>query len=684
MLEKLILKIGQSPGSDPLQITPGSMTVLVGPNNSGKSLTLREIREFVLHSKDRQAINDWDSHFKIVSSVHPHLPGQGQLRDSVLRELRKDIEPFRGALAAVKLSPRELLDQFDIAHIGPILEQLKQLGQLQQLAEQHKIDPFLLEFDWEMAKDQPTLLQGLTALLKEAIQFIDRNERVLASVSAKGSTEEANDLIATGAIRMEGYLHHFAERTILLDGRTRLSLTDQDVTHSLHEPAKNVLMRLFHSEHDLDDLRKYVYDAFQRYLAIDLTAMVSSRFVLSDEHPGAREKAIATLDAKKYFKEADDIALMSDGLKSYVGLHGTLLSQDYRIILLDEPEAFLHPPLARRLGSNLTKLAAERGATVVAATHSPFFLMGCLEAGPTTTVVRLGYHDRIATARQLSADTLHRVMNDPLLRSSRVLDALFHRSAVVCEGDSDQAFYDEINERLRRENEHGNGTERYARDCLFINSHGKSSIDRLVGMLRTMGIPTAAVVDLDVLQDAGAVASRLLNQAGAGKAISGGIGQVRSKVRNYFEAQAKQQLVAESKEHDGEKLRNKIDKLIKRGGIDNIPNKLEQSDLLEFLHVLKRHGIFSPPRGEVETWLPVLGKMDVEKKKWLGEIFDAMGSLDDPTTYVAPSTGDVWDFMREIAQWIDEHSFSVPGPEVESSPQPIPTESRSSGQPAGD
>lgn len=665
MIKELTLKFGQSPRSIPLRITPGSMTVLVGPNNSGKSLMLREIRDFVLNSKDRQNIDEWDSYFKIIASVHPHLPRQGQLRDLVLQELREDIEPFRGALAAVKLSPRELLEQFELAHISPILEQLKQLGQLQQLAEQHKIDPSLLEFDWATAKEQPTLLQGLVALLKEAIQFIDRNETLLESVSAKVATEETNNLIAAGAIRMEGYLHHFAERTILLDGRTRLSLTDPDVTHSLHEPAQNVLMRLFHSEHDLDELRKYVFDAFQRHLAIDLTALVSSRFVLSDEPSGPREKAIATLEAKKYFKEADDIAIMSDGLKSYVGIHATLLSQDYRIILLDEPEAFLHPPLARRLGYNLTKIAAERGATVVAATHSPFFLMGCLEAGPTTTVVRLGFHDRTATARQLSARTLHQIMNDPLLRSSRVLDALFHRGAVVCEGDSDQAFYDEINERLRRESEKGNSSERHGRDCLFINSHGKASIDRLVGMLRTMGIPAAGVVDLDVLQDANAVASKLLKQAGAGKAISEGFGQVRSKVRNYFEVQAKQQLESESKEIDGEKLRNRTDKLIKRGGIDNLPNSREKSDLEEFLHLLKRHGIFSPPRGEVESWLPELGKKDVDKKKWLGEIFTAMGSLETPSTYVTPTKGDVWDFMREIAQWIDDHSFNVPSPEID-------------------
>lgn len=675
MLDRLTLKFGQSPGSKPLQLTPGSMTVLVGPNNSGKSLTLREIQDFIVNSKARKDILLWDSYFRVVDSVCPQLPHRGELRDAILQEIRKDIEPFRGALAAAKLSPRELIEKFDLAHIKPIFGQLAQLGQLRRLAEQRKIDPALIDFDWHTAKEQPTLLQAAAALLKEAISFIERNERILARVGAKADNAMEDDVVASGAIRLEGYLHHFAEKTILLDGRTRLSLTDPADTHSLHEPAQNVIMRLFHSERDLNELRKYVFDAFRRHLAIDLTALVSGRFVLSDEHPGTREKAIGTDEARMYFKGADDIKSLSDGLKSYVGLHATLLSQDYRIVLLDEPEAFLHPPLARRLGSNLTKLAAKRGATVLAATHSPFFLMGCLEAGTTTTVVRLGYHDRTATARHLYADALHRVMNDPLLRSSRVLDALFHQSAVVCEGDSDQAFYDEVNERLRRDHEHegGNGTEKYARDCLFINSHGKDSIARLMGMLRTMGIPAAGVVDLDVLQDAGAVANRLLAQllaqAGAGEAVLNAVGPMRSKIRNHFEVRARAKLESEGKGADADKLKTRTEKLIKRGGIDNLIESKERADLEEFIHLLKRHGIFTPPRGEVETWLAKLGKADVDKKKWLGEIFAAMGSLETPDSYLRPEEGDVWDFVRGIAEWIDNHYFSVPSSEPD---DPLP------------
>jgi predicted ATPase len=44
----------------------------------------------------------------------------------------------------------------------------------------------------------------------------------------------------------------------------------------------------------------------------------------------------------------------SDGVQAFVGIVCAVLWGDYRAILIDEPEAFLHPPLARKLGRQLT------------------------------------------------------------------------------------------------------------------------------------------------------------------------------------------------------------------------------------------------------------------------------------------------------------------------------------------
>jgi len=44
--------------------------------------------------------------------------------------------------------------------------------------------------------------------------------------------------------------------------------------------------------------------------------------------------------------------------------------------------------------------------------------------------------------------------------------------------------------------------------------------------------------------------------------------------------------------------------------------------------------------------------------------YEQMGSPVDADSYKAPRAGDVWDFMREIARWLDANAFDVPGPEV--------------------
>jgi hypothetical protein len=121
--------------------------------------------------------------------------------------------------------------------------------------------------------------------------------------------------------------------------------------------------------------------------------------------------------------------------------------------------------------------------------------MGCIERIPETSVVRLGYEGDVTTARELKAEQLTERAFKPLLRSTNVLRALFHRGAVVTVGEADRVFYDEMNHRLDH-------VGRGVADALILNGQGKDSIDQLVLLLRQTGIP-AAVVDLDVVGRSG-------------------------------------------------------------------------------------------------------------------------------------------------------------------------------------
>lgn len=68
MLKKLHLKFGSSEAKPPLEFELGPVTVFVGPNNSGKSLALREIESFISHSRR--------GNLAIVRDIEPRISGR--------------------------------------------------------------------------------------------------------------------------------------------------------------------------------------------------------------------------------------------------------------------------------------------------------------------------------------------------------------------------------------------------------------------------------------------------------------------------------------------------------------------------------------------------------------------------------------------------------------------------------
>lgn len=83
MLKKIQLRFGAKGISEKLAIEPGSVTIFVGPNNSGKSLILREIESFC-QSGDRGS-------FHILSEVEFAFPDENRL----LEELNEIKVPFQ-------------------------------------------------------------------------------------------------------------------------------------------------------------------------------------------------------------------------------------------------------------------------------------------------------------------------------------------------------------------------------------------------------------------------------------------------------------------------------------------------------------------------------------------------------------------------------------------------------------
>jgi hypothetical protein len=424
---------------------------------------------------------------------------------------------------------------------------------------------------------------------------------------------------------------YIANTTINLNGETRLQLCTPKPWGDLLKPDPfNSLQVLFTREDLRKDVREILHRAFAKYFIIIPTTQGVLRVALADRAPvGIYEEQGLHGEARSYYAGAQPIEQFSDGVKAYTGTIIEILAGNPRVILIDEPEAFLYPPLAQQIGGEISRIVSQSRKNVFASTHSAHFVMGCLQSGAPVDIIRLTYKDGKATARVLKNDELAIMMRNPLLRSAGVINALFYECVVVTESDSDRAFYQEINERLLKY-----APGRGIPNCLFLNAQNKQTTKQITKPLRELGIPTISVVDVDILKEGGKVWSGFLES-----------GFLPELDRNAF-AISRDNLFARAKTLG-------LD-LKQCGGISQF-QKSDKEAADNLFDRLEQYGLFVVRGGELESWLKPLGATR-HSPQWLISIFEKLG--DDPSDpqFVRPGEGDVWEFIDRMRSW-----FSNPG-----------------------
>lgn len=186
-----------------------------------------------------------------------------------------------------------------------------------------------------------------------------------------------------------------------------------------------------------------------------------------------------------------------DGMKAFLGLALNVLAGTQQVLLVDEPEAFLHPAQARALGRWLAAEAQVRNRQVVLATHDRDLVLGLLEAQAPVKLVRIARTGSTTTLHELAGLDLQSVWDDPVLRYSNVLQGLFHQQVVVCEADADCRFYAAVLDVLAT----AAGRRSVADGTLFVPSGGKQRVSVLARALSSLGVAAYAILDFDVLRD---------------------------------------------------------------------------------------------------------------------------------------------------------------------------------------
>ena len=115
-------------------------------------------------------------------------------------------------------------------------------------------------------------------------------------------------------------------------------------------------------------------------------------------------------------------------MRSFASVILHLLAQNTpTVLLLDEPEAFLHPPQARLLGEFIATEKPER-AQLFVATHSADVLQGLLSsASDHVRLVRIQRDGDVNRVKELDKARTKEIGTDPLMKFSNVLSGIFYQ-----------------------------------------------------------------------------------------------------------------------------------------------------------------------------------------------------------------------------------------------------------------
>ncbi|WP_323814135.1 ATP-dependent nuclease [Cellvibrio sp. NN19] len=161
------------------------------------------------------------------------------------------------------------------------------------------------------------------------------------------------------------------------------------------------------------------------------------------------------------------------------------------LLLIDEPELFLHPQAIEQIRSSL-KILAKKGYQVIFSTHSPFMIEP--EDIPITNIVRK--HDEGTKVEARLTDAIETVLGDHDAQARLLFDTynlgqiLFSDMVLIAEGDTEKHVLPSLFKAISGKSL---GESRLA----LVIATGAGNIPGMLNILKEMKIPAKALADLD-------------------------------------------------------------------------------------------------------------------------------------------------------------------------------------------
>lgn len=302
-----------------------------------------------------------------------------------------------------------------------------------------------------------------------------------------------------------------------------------------------------------------------------------------------------------------------DGMKSYAGILLETIVSPKDITLLDEPEAFLHPPQMRKLGETLANHVTSQ---IIVATHSSDVLRGFLEAMKgEVRVIRIRREGDVNHVFEATPQAIKQLWERPALRYSNALEGIFHEETVICENESDCRLINAIADHL-------SASDIGAwKDTAYIPAGGKHGIPKIARTLREVGAPVKAVFDADALSDSGLLREivesfggdwgnfesdwRQIDQSLRTSHTPKSAAEVKNAISTLLDA-SEPEVVPKKDIENALKFNNHWSRF-KQDGIRGLPKGSIRTVAARLIGGLSQIGIYIIPIGEIENFCPELG-----------------------------------------------------------------------------
>ena len=544
-------------------IEPKQINVIIGPNNSGKSRFLKELRDWLSGDKNN---------IKIINSMKFTYP-----------------KSFDHLEKSYNIKNKIIKDRFGNLVLRTYLNKPTQPWDPNTTYENYYMNNLnCIETSWK--ENFQDIIQG-----KNEISFF----------------------------------HYFGPLFFKYIGtEERLTICKIQTNYGMDSNNMNYLTSFKFEDKVLCELSCKVREIFNKDIILD-TQTLGDRLVFRVGNDlGYARKSEKTNDtvAKLFGEEMLDN--QGDGLKSYVSIFLSLRAKENDVLIIDEPEAFLHPSLARQVGELIGELDSEK--QIFVSTHSVEILKGLLSQNKNINVIRITQPRPLQNKIDLvSQKMLLEIIKTPLLRVSRVLEGLFCKKVIITEAEADEIVYQELIEKVFPQS-----------GLYFAHGQNKQTLLDIAKMYRHIGVNYEIIVDFDILIIRNEF-NKFLNEM----SIDDREKQVYRQYIDKFNSKIKEKKSTEDKK-DNQKVTNS--NVYHREGINFLEDGELKNNIADFIEKMAINHLHILKTGELETILVPFGiEYTTNKRNWFVKAMEKITSLSKENI---KDNKDIYEFLKKIVE----------------------------------